>query len=49
MTAFSATEGTRKATAYELPLAHLMDDLCRREARRRFARINLQSAHELCY
>jgi hypothetical protein len=30
-------KGTRKEKAYELPIAHLMDDLCRREARRQLA------------
>jgi hypothetical protein len=30
-------KGTRRANAYELLIAHLMDDLCRRGARRRIA------------
>jgi hypothetical protein len=29
--------GTRKQKAYELPIARLMDELCRREGRRRMA------------
>jgi hypothetical protein len=27
-------KGTRKEKAYQLPIPHLMDELCRREARR---------------
>jgi hypothetical protein len=27
-------KGTRKENAYQLPIPHLMDELCRREARR---------------